>query len=82
VGGAFTAGLAVLAAALVAIWFLSMSQSQPGPGTPMLLGHLLAVLIAVPLQRVADLRNDWVGRTASIAVLVVTVLVGAFFWWG
>ena len=75
------AGLGVLVAALLGAGLLALLVGQPGPGVPMLLGHLVAAIVALTLQRVADRRDDRVGRAASVGVLLVVVLVGLLFWW-
>lgn len=80
-GGALTAGLAALALVLVGVWLAAVAHHQPGPGAPMLLGHLVAAAVAIALQRVADRRGDRVGLAASVGVLLVLALVGFLFWW-
>ncbi|WP_051580407.1 hypothetical protein [Pseudonocardia acaciae] len=81
VGGALTAGVVALAVALVVIWALAAAHGQPGPGAPVLAGHLAAAAVAVALQRVADRRADRTGTLAAIAVLLlVAVLVGVYWW--
>jgi hypothetical protein len=72
----------VLLAVLLGCWAGSAAAGTPGPGLPMLVGHAVAVGLALALQRVADRRADRVGLLAAGGVLAVTVLVGVLFWWG
>jgi hypothetical protein len=81
VGGALTAGLVALAVALVVVWAVAAALGEPGPGAPMLAGHLVAAVIAVALQRVADRRAGRAGRLAAVgAVLVVAAVIGGYWW--
>jgi hypothetical protein len=81
VGGALTAGMVVLAVALVVIWVVAAAHGEPGPGTPVLAGHLVAAVIAVALQRVADRDAGRVGRLAALGAVLVVATVVAVFWW-
>ncbi|HEX4250209.1 MAG TPA: hypothetical protein VH008_20265 [Pseudonocardia sp.] len=80
-GGALTAGLAVFAVGLFGVWLLAFSNDDPGPRARLLIGHLVAAVLAAGLQRVADRRPDRLGRVASGGVLAVALLVAVFFWW-
>jgi len=50
-------------------------------GTPVLAGHLVAAVIAVALQRIADRDTGRVGRLAAIGAVLVVATVVAVFWW-
>jgi len=80
-GGALSAGLAVFAVGMLGVWLLAFSNDDPGPRARLLAGHLVAAVLAVGLQRVADRRPDRVGRAAAGGVLVVALLVAVLFWW-
>jgi hypothetical protein len=81
VGGALTAGMVVLAVALVVIWAVAAAHGEPGPGTPVLAGHLVAAVLAVALQRIADRDAGRVGRLAALGAVLVVATVVAVFWW-
>ncbi|MBO0848770.1 MAG: hypothetical protein J2P20_04860 [Pseudonocardia sp.] len=81
VGGAFTAGLVVLAVALVVIWAVAAALGQPGPGASVLAGHLVAAVLAVALQRIADRGAATAGRLAAVGAVLVVAAVIAVYWW-
>ncbi|HEY2095176.1 MAG TPA: hypothetical protein VGH72_01870 [Pseudonocardia sp.] len=80
-GGALAAGLTVLAVAMLGVWALAFSNDDPGPRARLLVAHLVAAVLAVLLQRVADRRADRVGRAAAGGVLLVALVVSVVFWW-
>jgi hypothetical protein len=81
VSGALTAGLVVLAVALVIVWVVAASHGHPGPGVPALVGHLAAAGLAVALQRVADRRTDRPGVLAGVGVVLLAAVLIGLFWW-
>lgn len=79
--GALTLGLCVLALVVIGLQALASSKDMPGPGLPIVLGHVVTAIAAVVLQRQADRRQ---GSVAALPVLLVTVVTAAttwFFWW-
>lgn len=80
-GGALSAGLAVLAVTLLAAWGVAAAHGEPGPRAALLVGHLVAATLALALQRVADRRSGAVGWVASAGVVLVAAAVVVFFWW-
>jgi hypothetical protein len=79
--GALTLGLCVLALVVLGLQALASSKGMPGPGFPVVLGHVVAAIAAVVLQRQADRR---LGSVAALPVLLVTAVTAAttwFFWW-
>ncbi|MEV0698525.1 hypothetical protein AB0I53_11480 [Saccharopolyspora sp. NPDC050389] len=78
--GALAAGFLLLALVLVAVQFWATNQGQEGPGLAALIAQLVAALIALVLQAIADRRNDAQGGLAACGVLVV-VFGSLWFWW-
>ncbi|MGH3864188.1 hypothetical protein [Actinokineospora sp.] len=79
--GALTLGLCVLALVVVGLQVLAASKGMPGPGLPIVLGHAVAAIAAVVVQRQADRRP---GSVAALPVLLVAAITAAttwFFWW-
>jgi hypothetical protein len=80
--GVLTAGLVLLGVVLLGAWGAALLAGTPGPGASMLLGHLVAVLAAVGLQRLVDRRGDRLGVAAAFGVFVLVAAVIGVFWWG
>jgi hypothetical protein len=79
--GCCAAGLAVLALLVLAAQILGWSTGEPGPGAGRLATHLVAAVLAVLVQRVADRRQDVAGAVAAVAVLAVTGATLWLMWW-
>jgi hypothetical protein len=79
--GAFAAGLAVLALAVLGEGVLSLFTAAPGPVLSALLGHPIAAALAIAAQRVADRRRGWPAGIAGAAVMVVVGAALLLFWW-
>lgn len=78
--GAVAAGLAVLAAALVAAGVLAMNNGERGPGGLMIIAHVLAALLALGAAAVADRIRGLFAAVAITGVLVITAAVLWAFW--
>jgi hypothetical protein len=71
--GVLVGGLVALALVLLAGWFYADRIGLPGPGTGMLVGHLVAAAVAVAAQVWADRRTDAVGTLAALTLSAVVV---------
>src|SRR5690606_8804621 len=80
VSGSFAAGLLVLALGLVVVHFWVVSRGQQGPGAVSVACQLIAAVLAVALQRVADRRSDGTGTAALLGVFALG-LGSLWFWW-
>ncbi|QUH00311.1 hypothetical protein HUO13_05300 [Saccharopolyspora erythraea] len=80
VSGALATGLLVLALFLVGVQYWATSIGQQGPGVGAVVGHLVASVLALVLQAVADRRRDLTGGLATAGAYVV-VLGALWFWW-
>lgn len=78
--GALAVGSLLLALVLVAVQFWATGQGQEGPGLAAVIAQLVASLVALALQAVADRRRDAQGGLAAFAALVV-VIGSLWFWW-
>ena len=79
--GALAVGLSVLAIVVVVFQVLGWVRGVPGPGTTMVGGHLVAAVLAVLAQRVADRSRGWLAAAAAIAVVVITAVTMWLLWW-
>ncbi|MBB4686059.1 hypothetical protein [Amycolatopsis jiangsuensis] len=78
--GSVAAGLAVLAVGVLGVGVACLANGAPGPGVPLLVGHPVAAVAALLLQRVADRRNGRVAGFAGAAVLVVAAVALTVLW--
>jgi hypothetical protein len=80
--GVLAGGLVALAIVVCAAQWLASQSGRPGPGTTVVIGHVVAAVSAVVLQLAAE-RS--LGRRsvalASWSVLVLTAGVLWFGWW-
>ncbi len=79
--GSVAAGLAVLALGVLVVGVLCLVNGAPGPGPLKLVGHPVAAVIALVLQRVADRRVGKVAVGAGAGVLVVAGAAFSLLWW-
>jgi hypothetical protein len=79
--GALAVGIAVLAAVVVVFQILAWVGDMPGPGLPMVTGHLLAAALALFVQRSADRLGGWRGAITAGCVLAVAGVTLWVFWW-
>jgi hypothetical protein len=79
--GALAAGVVALAVTVLVLQTIAWTRGMPGLGTWVLVGHLLAAVLAVAAQRVVDRRRGrpalWAGFGTGGVVLAALVL----FWW-
>jgi hypothetical protein len=78
--GSFAAGLMVFGVVLVGVQFWAARTGQGGPGMALVISHLVAGVVALMLQAVADRRADGVGALSALGSLAV-VLGSLWFWW-
>ncbi|GAA1333808.1 hypothetical protein [Saccharothrix algeriensis] len=79
--GAVAVGLALLALALIGVQVYAGSHGLPGPGIDVVVGHVVASVIAVAAQVVADRRTRWVAAACSLAVIVAGATTLWLYWW-
>jgi hypothetical protein len=77
--GVLAGGLVALAIVMCLAQWLAGNSGSPGPGAAVVVGHLLAALVAVVLQVAAERSG---GRTAVLASWSVLVLAAAVLWFG
>jgi hypothetical protein len=77
VSGLVAGGLVVLLLVLAGSWAGSAAAESSGPGTMIVVAHLVAAITAVALQRQADRRDDGLGAAAAVGVLLVAGFAGA-----
>ncbi|OSY42469.1 hypothetical protein C8E95_5174 [Pseudonocardia autotrophica] len=70
----------VLAVGLVVVEWLAGSNGVPGPGNGAVAAHLVAAVIAVVGQVVADRRGDRTGTLAAAGVIGTVALVLGLGW--
>ncbi|GAA3871055.1 hypothetical protein GCM10022243_40510 [Saccharothrix violaceirubra] len=81
VGGVVTAGVVLLALAVGAVQVYAGVHDLPGPGLSSVLCHVLAAVVAVVAQVLADRRTGRVVPWCTVVVLVSAALVLWFFWY-
>ncbi len=79
--GLLSGGLVALAIAVCAAQWLAGTSGRPGPGMAEVVGHVVAALVAVALQVVADRLRGLSVALASGSVLVIAAGVFWFGWW-
>ncbi|MEV6713298.1 hypothetical protein AB0M48_14800 [Lentzea sp. NPDC051208] len=81
VSGVLAVGMVLLALGNIGVQFYANSRDLPGPGTLSVVAHVVAALLVVGAQIVADRYADWKAPVASLAVLVVSAATLWTFWW-
>jgi hypothetical protein len=81
VSGVLAVGMVLLALANIGVQFYANDRNLPGPGTLSVVAHVVAALLVVAGQIVADRYADWKAPVASLAVFVVTGATLWTFWW-
>ncbi|RDI30781.1 hypothetical protein [Lentzea flaviverrucosa] len=81
VSGVLAVGMVLLALGNIGVQFYANSRDLPGPGTLSVIAHVVAALLVVAGQIVADRYADWKAPVASLAVLVVSAATLWTFWW-
>lgn len=79
--GILAGGLVALGVAVCVAQWLVGPSGPPGPGTAVVIGHVLAALAAVALQMVADRARGPLAALTSGSILVITAGVLWFAWW-
>lgn len=77
--GAVAAGLVILAGLTAVAAWLTDREGAPGPGTDIVLGHMVVALLAVVAQLTAD-RSDARPLRAVLAALAVLGLASTALW--
>jgi hypothetical protein len=78
--GVFAGGLAVVAVAMFAVWFVAAGAGVPGPGASALVWHATGAVVAVGGQVYADRRAGPRGTIAALCVIAVSAGVLAVQW--
>lgn len=81
VSGVLAVGMVLLALANIGVQFYANSRDLPGPGMLSVVSHVVAALLVVAGQIVADRYADWKAPVSSSAVLLVTGATLWTFWW-
>ncbi|MGH3813014.1 MAG: hypothetical protein ACRDUV_11225 [Pseudonocardiaceae bacterium] len=79
--GMLAGGLVGLAIVVCAAQWLAGTSGRPGPGMAEVAGHVVAALVAVVLQVLADRLRGPSAALASGSVLAITAGVLWFGWW-
>lgn len=74
-------GMVLLALGNIGVQFYANSHGLPGPGGLSVTAHVVAALVLVAGQIVADRYADWRAPVASLGVLVVSGATLWTFWW-
>ena len=78
--GLLVGGLVALALVLAAGWVYADRTGLPGPGLGMLIGHVVAAVVAVVAQVWVDRRTDRLGSLAAAGLAALIVGGLALVW--
>lgn len=81
VSGVLAVGMVLLALGNIGVQFYANSRDLPGPGGLSVTVHVVAALVAIAGQIVADRYADWRAPVSSLGVLVVAGATLWTFWW-
>jgi hypothetical protein len=81
VSGVLAVGLVLLALGNIGVQFYANSRDLPGPGGLSVTAHVVAAVLVIAGQVVADRYADWRAPVASLAVLAVSGATLWTFWW-
>lgn len=81
VSGILAVGMVLLALGNIAVQFYANSRDLPGPGTLAVTAHIVAALLVIVAQFIADRFNDWRAPVSSTAVFLVSAATLWLFWW-
>lgn len=79
--GSLALGLLVVTVGLLGVQIWSTRQGEAGPGTSMIVTHVVAVVLALVLQAFADRNRDRRGAAALLGVLIAVFGTLWFWWW-
>ncbi|MGW6375853.1 hypothetical protein ACWFRB_07270 [Rhodococcus sp. NPDC055112] len=79
--GAVAAGVVVLAVVVLGTSYLGGQRGFPGPGKVSVGAHIVAVVLVLLAQRVADHRRGVTAVFGSVGVFLVTGLLLWTQWW-
>lgn len=80
--GSVVAGVVILCLVVIASASLGHDRGFPGPGSISIIVHVLASVVVIAVQRVADRREGLVAVVASVVVIAVATLLLWTQWWG
>ena len=81
VSGVLAVGMVLLALFNIGVQFYANSLDLPGPGALAVTAHIVAALLVVVAQVIADRFNDWRAPVCSLAVLLISAATLWTFWW-
>ncbi|WP_307868075.1 hypothetical protein [Umezawaea beigongshangensis] len=79
--GVLAAGSLLLALAVIGVQVHAGNRGLPGPGAFVVTGHVVAAVVAVAAQVVADRRGGRVGALCGLVVLVAVATSLWLFWY-
>ncbi|MHA4848842.1 hypothetical protein L1080_004745 [Rhodococcus sp. MSC1_016] len=80
--GAVAAGVVILCLVVIGSAYVGGGRGFPGPGAVSITAHIVASVVVVVAQRIADRRDGLAAVLASVAVLAAAALLLATQWWG
>ncbi|QSE89138.1 hypothetical protein JWS13_11195 [Rhodococcus pseudokoreensis] len=80
--GAVAAGVVILCLVVIGSAYVGGGRGFPGPGAISITAHVVASVVVIVAQRIADRRDGLAAVVASVAVLAAAALLLATQWWG
>ncbi len=80
--GMVAAGVVVLAVVVVGAAYVGGNRNFPGPGTEAIVWHLVAAVLAITAQILADRTRGAVAAGASLLVVGIAAALLWTQWWG
>ncbi|MDO3645363.1 hypothetical protein [Nocardia mangyaensis] len=82
ISGIVAGGVVVLVCVVIGAAVMGARRDFPGPGAESLTWHVLAALVVVAAQIMADRRHGFAALSGSAIVLVTTGVLLWTQWWG
>jgi hypothetical protein len=81
VSGILAVGMVLLALANIAVQFYANARDLPGPGVLSVTAHIVAAVLVIVGQIIADRFDDWRAPVSVLGVFLVSAATLWLFWW-
>lgn len=81
ISGVLAVGMVLLALGNIGVQFYANSRDLPGPGVLAVTSHIVAAVLVIVGQVIADRFNDWRAPVSCLGVYLVSAATLWLFWW-